>query len=36
MKSEFVNSISFEENPFEGEVPEMTQMFDLDGNEVDA
>lgn len=36
MRSEFLNSITFEENPFEGETPDKVTVYDLDGNEVDA
>ncbi len=35
VNTEFVNSITFEEDPFEDEVPAYTQMYDLEGNEVE-
>ena len=36
MKQEnsFLDSILFEENPFENETPDEIRCFDLDGNEV--
>lgn len=34
MNTEFVNSITFEEDPFADEVPAYTKMYDLEGNEV--
>lgn len=36
MRNDFVNSIVFEENPFEDEVPVSMAVFDMDGNEVDS
>lgn len=36
MKNEFLNGITFEEDPFEGEAPESVRVFDLNGNEVDG
>ena len=34
VNTDFVNSLTFEENPFENEIPADTKMYDLDGNEV--
>lgn len=35
MNNEFINSISFEKNPFGEETPEKVTFYDLDGNEVE-
>lgn len=35
VNTEFVKSISFEEDPFADEVPAYTKMYDLEGNEVE-
>ena len=35
VNTEFVNSISFEEDPFADEVPAYTKTYDLEGNEVE-
>lgn len=35
MNTDFVNSITFEEDPFADEVPAYTKMYDLEGNEVE-
>lgn len=32
--TDFMNSISFEENPLEDEIPDSVQFFDKHGNEV--
>ena len=34
MSFEFLNGITFEENPFGDETPEKVTIYDLDGNEV--
>lgn len=34
VNTEFVKGIAFEEDPFEGEIPTETKIYDLDGNEV--
>lgn len=34
MNNEFMKSVELEESPFEGEVPEETKVFNLDGEEV--
>lgn len=34
VNTDFVKSISFEENPFENEIPADTKVYDIDGNEV--
>jgi len=31
-----ITGIIFEENPFEDEKPDRTELFDLDGNEVEG
>lgn len=35
MNNEFVNGISFDENPFEDEAPENVTVYDWEGNEVE-
>lgn len=35
MKSEFLDSIYFDENPLENEVPDSVTVYDLNGNEVE-
>lgn len=36
MNNEFINGISFEENPFDNETPEKVTVYDWKGKEVEG